>query len=207
MAFVSSCFKKVLADCRRSYCVAGMGYDKATDDYKVVRILYVCGEVIPKVEVFSFREHTWRKLKNHGVLRLVHGYGIYVDGCYYWLEYKNTAIYPVSDDIEFRVLSFDFDTEVLREFKVPDDVPNSLGEIFPFKLLKFENSLALCYKGSPLSEKGVASYPYYVISMKQEKGVVAWTMSFTFVLEKFGHYKGWNTCNSRFARRVIMIQA
>lgn len=84
-------------------------------------------------------------------------------------------------------MSFDFNNELFGEFEVPDDLPLSLGKRSPYKLLKYENSLALCLIDAPLNDKGVASYPYYIMSMKQENGVVTWTLCFKFVLKEFGY--------------------
>lgn len=95
---VSTCFKKLLDNRDGTYYFVGMGFDKLMNDYKIVRIVYVkddkrklLGEVAPKVEIFSLRKNTWRKIKNPGVPMIVHEDGTYVNGCYYWLEFKESG--------------------------------------------------------------------------------------------------------------------
>lgn len=179
-----------LDDPDRTYCVAGMGFDKGTSDYKVVRIVYVgdkgqklCGEVAPKVEVYSFRKNTWRRLKYHGVRRLVNGYGAYADGSFYWVEREEPKDFGVLKSKNLRIVSFHFQTEVFGEVKMPDNVPEFLGMITPFQLMEFEGSLAFCVLDTFDSSDEARTYPYCMWLMRQENGVSSWTLRFRAVLK------------------------
>ncbi|KAL8156798.1 hypothetical protein AgCh_001778 [Apium graveolens] len=190
----SSCFKKYLDDADRTHCVTGMGFDKGTSDYKVVRIVYVgdkgqnlCGEVAPKVEVYSFRKNTWRRLKNHGVRRLVDGYGAYVDGSFYWVErMEPKSIFTTLKSKNLRILSFDFESEVFEEVRLPVGVPDCLGTITPFQLMEFEGLLAFCVLDTFDSSDEDLTYPYCMWLMRQENGVRSWTLRFRTVLKEGG---------------------
>ncbi|XP_074360536.1 F-box/kelch-repeat protein At3g23880-like isoform X1 [Apium graveolens] len=192
---VSSCFKKPLDALFTTYCVAGMGFDEATNDYKIVRIFYVeddkrkrFGVVAPKVEIYSLRKNTWRKMKNTRVPRFVYERGVYVNGCYYWLE-KNESRFAEANNSygnKLRIMFFDFQSEVFGEFEVPHDVPSDLGRCSPHKLMQFEDSLALCVLDSPLCDEGNSRFPCCIWLMRQENGVVNWTLRFRALLEELG---------------------
>lgn len=196
---VSTCFKKRLADRDGSYYFVGMGFDKAGDDYKVVRIVYVkdregrlFGEVAPKVEIFSLRKNTWRKMKEPRVPRLVYEHGIYFGGCYYWLELKQPGTeeaYTCCGN-KLKIVWFDFETEVFGEFNVPHDVPRDLGKFSPHKLMQFEDSLALCVVDIGVLDKGGIRFPHRIWLMRQENGVVTWTLRFRALLKESGYPLG-----------------
>ncbi|XP_063941482.1 uncharacterized protein LOC108201547 [Daucus carota subsp. sativus] len=146
------------------------------------------GDVAPKVEIFSLTENVWRKIKNPGVPRLDIEDGVFVDGCYYWLE-RN---YAVGDDTstchghKLRIMSFDFHSELFGIFNLPDDLSQILARNPINKLMRFEDSLALCVLDEPLN-KGDSGLPYCIWLMRQENGVVTWTLRFRYVLEECGY--------------------
>ncbi|XP_063941409.1 F-box/kelch-repeat protein At3g23880-like [Daucus carota subsp. sativus] len=191
---VSSCYKKHL-DNLETTCALGMGFDKVMNDYKIVRIIYVeddrgelLGDVAPKVEIFSLTENVWRKIKNPGVPRLDIEDGVFVDGCYYWFE-RNYAIVDDTSTChghKLRIMSFDFHSELFGEFNLPDDLSQILARNPINKLMRFEDSLALCVLDEPLN-KGDSGLPYCIWLMRQENGVVTWTLRFRYVLEECGY--------------------
>lgn len=86
----------------------------------------------------------------------------------------------VSKSKELRLLSFDFFNEAFGEVKVPVDVLDSSGIVEgPYKLMKFEGSLALCV----LVGEG---HPYCIWLMRHENGVFSWTLRFKAVLKVLG---------------------
>ena len=192
---VSSCYRKHLDNLETTCTLVGMGFEKVMNDYKIVRIIYVeddqgelLGDVAPKVEIFSLRENVWRKIKNPGVPRLDIEDGVYVDGCYYWLE-KNYAI--VEDTSTFhgnnpRIVSFDFHSELFGEFNLPDDLSQILARNPINKLMRFEDSLALCVLDEQLN-KGDSGSTYCIWLMRQEDGVITWTLRFRYVLRECGY--------------------
>ncbi|KAL8156807.1 hypothetical protein AgCh_001787 [Apium graveolens] len=190
----SSCFRKLLDDRNRTFRVVGMGFDKPTNDYKIVRIVYVrddkdklFADLAPKVEIFSLRKNTWRKLKDPGVPRLVYDHGVYFNGSYYWLELNQLGTERANGcyGTEMRIMSFDFHTELFGLLKVPDDVPCNLGRC-PHKLMQVEDSLALCVIDAPHRDKGNTRFPFSIWLMRQENGVVSWTLRFRPLLKYFG---------------------
>ncbi|XP_074360532.1 F-box/kelch-repeat protein At3g06240-like isoform X2 [Apium graveolens] len=190
----SSCFRKLLDDRNRSMGIVGMGFDKLTNDYKIVRIVFVkddkkklFGEVAPKVEIYSLRKNTWTKLKDPGVQRLVYDHGIYFNGCYYWLELNQPGTERANGcyGTKMRIMSFDFHTELFGLLKVPNDVPCNLGRC-PHKLMEVEDSLALCVIDAPHRDKGDTRFPFCIWLMRQENGVVTWTLRFRPLLQYFG---------------------
>ncbi|KAL8156810.1 hypothetical protein AgCh_001789 [Apium graveolens] len=186
---LSSCFKKFLDIRSKSSFVVGMGFDKLTNDYKVARIVYVedakfmlLGEVAPKVEIFSLRKNTWRRIKDAVVPILAFDSGTYVDGSFYWLEMSCPESVEIrkSKGKKFRILSFDFVNEAFGEVKVPVDALDSSGEVGgPYKLMKFEGSLAFCV----LVGDG---NPYCIWLMRHENGVFSWRLRFKAVLKVLG---------------------
>ncbi|XP_063938148.1 F-box protein At4g22390-like [Daucus carota subsp. sativus] len=193
---VSSCFKRLLDDRDKSYYVVGMGYDKGTDDYKVIRIVYVqdgkgkqFGEVAPKVEVYSLRKNTWKKMGDSRVPRLVNEMGAYIDGRYYWVEMKQpgTEEFNKLKGNELKIMSYDFETQLFGEFNVPNRVPRLFGVIAPFKLMGFEGSLALCSLDPDCYNLVPPKYPFPIWLRRQRKGVGSWVLLATAVLKQYGH--------------------
>ncbi|KAL8156826.1 F-box protein CPR1-like [Apium graveolens] len=192
---VSSCFTKLLDNRNKSYYIVGMGFDKISNDYKVVRIVYIgddkgkqFGEVAPKVEVYSFRKSTWRKIKDPRVPRLANEEGAFVNGKYYWVEMKQpgTPEFNNMKSRELKIISFDFNTELFGEFKVPSAVPRLLGVIAPFKLMEYQGSLVLCTIDPDRCIADPPKYPYRAWMMSQENGVVSWTQCFYVELKEYG---------------------
>lgn len=120
----------------------------------MVRIVYAVdkninffGEVAPRVEVYSLRKHTWKKIKDAVVPRLASNEGTYVNGSFYWKDIE----YQEGNDLW--IMSFDFENEVFGELKVPRNVSNCMGASAKFLLMGFEGSLALCVSKSTSNQR------------------------------------------------------
>ncbi|XP_017222097.1 F-box/kelch-repeat protein At3g23880-like [Daucus carota subsp. sativus] len=192
---VSSCFKNLRDNPYRSYCIVGLGFNEACDDYRVVRVVYSMdnkcnhlGEVCPKAEIYSLRKQTWRKIKDSAVTRLGASDGVFVKGRFYWLEMKK----PITQETgrpynskDLWMLSFDFDNEVFGELKFPENVSNCLGRGSRYKLMEFEGSLSLCVYEVQCCN-GVVVHPYRLWLMMQGNGVITWTLRFKVALKEGG---------------------
>lgn len=84
------------------------------------------------------------------------------------------------------MLSFDFEEEVFGDFKVPNDVFDSLGIITPFRLMDFEGTLALCVFDVQHCNKSVSKYPYGIWLLRKENDALSWTMRLEVVLKEGG---------------------
>ncbi|KAL8107965.1 hypothetical protein AgCh_024393 [Apium graveolens] len=186
LVLVSTCFKTLLNNRDRWFFIVGFGFNEASNDYRVVRIVYNMKgfeDVAPRVEIYSMKKHTWRKLKDIVVPRIGMEYGTYVKGRYYWLETKVRTEGEGRKDVW--ILSFDFDTEVFGEIKVPDEVSSCIGLSDTHNLMEFEGSLSLCVSGKQGRKKDT-SRTYAIWLMRHENGENSWTLRFRAVLEKFG---------------------
>ncbi|KAL8107962.1 hypothetical protein AgCh_024390 [Apium graveolens] len=130
---------------------------RASDDYRVVRIVYdrVNKMNAAKVEFLLVGNDTARE-----------------DG----RNHRSKDLW---------ILSFDFDDEVFGELKVSRNVYNCIGTSALFKLMEFKGSLALCIFDAQCI-KGVVSHPYRIWLMRQEKGVISWILRFTASLKQGG---------------------
>lgn len=176
----------------RGRAVAGFGFHESTKDYRVIRVQYPAnkkrkksGKLAPKVEVFSLQINKWRKVENPTVPRVVFGPGTNINSSVYWIDKVYTRKYLE----EVWILSFDFNSEVFGQLKLPDDVRYCLGEEAFFKLMKFEGSLSVCvYRLSdPIgSDSDELSQPCCIWLMTQEDGIISWTVRFRVVLNELG---------------------
>lgn len=83
-------------------------------------------------------------------------------------------------------MSFDFVNEVFGEIKVPEDFPHRFERVGPSRLMQFERSLALCFSDWRMGNKDASTYPYCIWLMRQENGVISWTLHFRAVINEFG---------------------
>lgn len=170
--------------------MVGLGFNKVSNDYRVVRIVYFQDKMdLPKVEVYSLRERTWKEIKDPVVPRrsLRDCEGVYVNGRIYWMEVERSFSVESSPYVskDLRMLSFDFDTEVFGEVKVPEEVSNCLGVGAGFKLMEFDGSLALCVSNIQV-RNGLFIIPYRIWLMRLDNGVISWILRFTNELKEPG---------------------
>uniref|UniRef100_A0A162AMU1 F-box domain-containing protein n=1 Tax=Daucus carota subsp. sativus TaxID=79200 RepID=A0A162AMU1_DAUCS len=178
--------------------LAGLGFHKPTNDYRVVMAFSgvdekgkVYEEVAPRAGIYSLREHAWKELKNSKVPRLIREDETYVDGRFYWLGtmllpetydgwYLNSLPYR-PDPEQLRILSFNFDTEEFGELlKLPDEVSSCVGQATEFRLMEFEGSLCVCVSDIKYDSGGQL---FYIWSMRSENGVISWSLRFRFLLK------------------------
>lgn len=188
---VSTSFRDLFSDRRKPYChVVGFRFHQPTRDYRVVRVVYArfVGhtkvKLVPRVEVFSLRMNSWREIQDPRVPEVDDfDLGTTVDNYVYWVDRQK-----ITADIEQAcIISFDFNHEVFDQVKLPDNVRYCVGDIAYVELMKFEGSLAVCVNNlfTTLSN-GMPSQPFYIWLMKEENGVVSWTLHFKVVLKEHG---------------------
>ncbi|XP_058007992.1 F-box protein CPR1-like [Hevea brasiliensis] len=118
----------------------GFGFDSTTDDYKLVRVVYLkdstlnYNEFPPLVEIYSLRSRGWRKVDNN--LKYVMREGstsAFLNGACHWVATKEDGISEV-------IVSFALGEEVFGEMEVPDCLVNKY--IF-MDIAVFDGSLLL----------------------------------------------------------------
>ncbi|XP_052171332.1 F-box protein At3g07870-like [Diospyros lotus] len=102
--------------------VLGFGFDSKSNDYKVVRIVYLQGrnglnKVPPEVELYELSTGTWR-----GISAVIPPYQMYncslqanVNGAVHWIASHVTKIAGLGSFI----LAFDLSDEVFKEMRLP----------------------------------------------------------------------------------------
>ena len=114
----------------------GFGFDAKKNYYKVVRLIYVQGDIgddrfdylPPKVEVFSVKEKGWRMVSGDGL----ECYFVedrwtqcFLNGRVHWITYEKKK-----GRFKNWVLLFDMEDEKFRKMKLPE----SLVDVIPMKL-------------------------------------------------------------------------
>ncbi|OIT28690.1 PREDICTED: F-box/kelch-repeat protein At3g06240-like [Nicotiana attenuata] len=90
-----------------------LGYDSASDDYKVVTLSYYKDDIsCTFVDVFSMRMGLWRRLESlcNGGAIPIHGFPVLVNGAFHWLAGKSFAS---------AIVAFDLSDEKFFEVPVP----------------------------------------------------------------------------------------
>lgn len=177
----SSC---LLFNWDESYYVVGMGFNKLTNDYRVVRVVYCADDeakLPPKAEIFSLSLNKWREIPNPIVPRCATETGTTINGKVYWIDTKILD----ADFKEVWILSFDFDNEVFDQVKLPDQVCFCLGETAFVHLMEFEGSVSVCvFKVD--GSNGMVSEPCCIWMMREEEGTISWTERYRVVLKELG---------------------
>ncbi|XP_059650936.1 F-box/kelch-repeat protein At3g06240-like [Cornus florida] len=122
----------------------GFGFDSVTDDYKVVRIVYLLkvldGYVTPpEVDIFSLSTGRWRNISHLGLKHLIRELApqAFLNGAAHWLADNGS-------EKSHLIVSFHMGDEVFGEIKVPDGAVNTrwtLGD----RVDKFQESLSLIH--------------------------------------------------------------
>ncbi|KAL8040776.1 hypothetical protein ABFX02_10G121100 [Erythranthe guttata] len=104
---------------------SGIGYDSASDDYKVVRIdrLFRHGKSVYQTSVYSLKMESWRIIKDcpYDISWVGPTRGIFLGGAIHWLSLHDI------------IIALDLETEEYREFSMPVLPPNS-KELFETRL-------------------------------------------------------------------------
>lgn len=173
-------------DLHCSYAV-GLGFNEPARDYRVVRILYYKGNRIgkwpPRAELFSLKKNEWREIKSPVVPRLFSAFGTTVNSSVYWIDTRDCK----TGSEETWILTFNFNSEVFGQFKLPGNVCYyCLGEIANFKLMKFDGVLCVCVSGFDVESDVKLIQSCCIWLMKHEDGIISWTLLFRVVHRNFG---------------------
>ncbi|KAM3697495.1 hypothetical protein ACJW31_06G116600 [Castanea mollissima] len=167
-------FLPVRLHSHRHYALAhGFGYDPATDDYKLVRVVYIDGIVPPQVEMYTLRSGVWRYLTGPGPANVIadHTLSVFTNGVVHWLAQTPND----EGNIRNVIVVFDIGHEVFDEMPVPKSLEGM--EHLNMEVGVVDGLLALfpC-NGSGWDLEGEESYSIWVM---REYGVVeSWTKLF-----------------------------
>ncbi|XP_059650918.1 F-box/kelch-repeat protein At3g06240-like [Cornus florida] len=121
----------------------GFGFDALTDDYKVVRIvyLYVPNEFgpPPEIDIFSLSTGTWRNISHLGLSHIIgeRAPQAYLNGTAHWLAFDRGI------DFFNLIVSFHMGDEVFGEIMVPSSIAHDKWEMDNLRVAKFRESLSL----------------------------------------------------------------
>ncbi|XP_059629937.1 F-box protein At3g07870-like [Cornus florida] len=124
----------------------GFGYDALTDDYKVVRIVYLYERITngvrspPEVDIFSLSTGTWRNISHLGLPHIIdESPQAYVNGAAHWLTHWINSVKLI--------VSFHMGDEVFGEIMVPGCIfveeENGFNKKSNVRVVKFQESLSL----------------------------------------------------------------
>ncbi|XP_042477844.1 F-box protein At3g07870-like [Macadamia integrifolia] len=110
--------------CEIGNTVLGFGYDPIKNEYKVVRIIYICERTLDSliwksdVRVYSLGTGKWKKLGNAPFnIRNSSSSKAIVNGSIHWL-----ATQEINSEMSELIISFDVRNEVFREIPLPSCV-------------------------------------------------------------------------------------
>ncbi|XP_059665491.1 F-box protein CPR1-like [Cornus florida] len=136
-------------------CAFGFGFDSRTNDYKVVRLVYVHDSsfdysVRPEVDVYELSTGIWRRWRR-GIgsappppchIILCQWSHVFVNGASHWIALNGSV--GLWNKIWYLILSFDMGTEVFTEMMLPSGIAN--GCELKVSIALFGESLSLfCY--------------------------------------------------------------
>ncbi|KAL2475607.1 F-box protein CPR30 [Abeliophyllum distichum] len=105
--------------CRSSFVDYGFGYDSATDDYKVIRMITAHTDGITDsslVELYSLKSDSWKRFEALVGHSFRNGYGILVGGALHWLRNKSYN----TENREYMIVSFDLTKEEFNFLPHPE---------------------------------------------------------------------------------------
>ena len=162
----------------------GFGYDPITDDYKLVRLVYLQGGFShneyegdpPIVQIYTLRTGAWRTIPGRGSrFIIVQRFSlVFVNGSVHWFAEDDNDSDDDDDDVDAMVrnmiISFDIKDEVFHEMAVPKCLEGRLN--LNTKVAVLGGLLALV----PCNSNLYFSDPCYSVWVMKEYGVVeSWT--------------------------------
>ncbi|KAM7478475.1 hypothetical protein LguiA_026688 [Lonicera macranthoides] len=177
----SSCYVDLLTnfkDLDKILPVIGFGFHEDDCDFRVLRIFFrldknYLGDLEPRVEVYSSRSDSWRRVSAN-VPRLVnHSKRAFVNGSVYWLAANSKEW----------IVSFNFKNEVFEEFKLPASFRHGVGRRQIVVLMEFKGLVSVCAFDLTV----IGSEPCSVWVRRENGGSVSWFEQFNVVLK----VKGW----------------
>ncbi|KAJ9558602.1 hypothetical protein OSB04_013216 [Centaurea solstitialis] len=161
---------------KSSFVVLGFGYDKMSDDYKVVRLAYNdYGFTGPRVEVYAVKTGIWRKVMfPHGWRRFYIHYNwtqVFSNGCVHWIASDSNWSHN-------SIMTFDITTELFGEIPLPVDLVKEHLTTIMVSLVG--ESLAVTYYNGLINclvkGKKMASSTYKIWVMKEYNNPTSWTL-------------------------------
>uniref|UniRef100_A0A5B6ZCC6 F-box domain-containing protein n=1 Tax=Davidia involucrata TaxID=16924 RepID=A0A5B6ZCC6_DAVIN len=160
----------------------GFGFDPLTNDYKVVRIVYLdCVEIPPEVDIFTLSTGTWRNISHLGLPYLIQERApqACLNGATHWIASDLEMMRGVSN----LIVSFNMSDEVFGEILLPDSMAHDTW-LRGVRVAKFQESLSV------IQRKVSSGEVSYCIWMMKEYGVAdSWTKLFCFDLGGCGEFK------------------
>ncbi|KAM7497932.1 hypothetical protein LguiA_022346 [Lonicera macranthoides] len=153
----------------------GFGFHSATNDYKVVRVVYHIPdhfEILtgPKVELYQLSTGCWRNInaEDFKYIVSVRDPQAFLNGVIHWTGIKN-------DGVPYLIVSFNMENEALGSMMVP----HSLQHGFPPRVAVFGDSLSLMQLIFSGNDRHCCTW------VMQEYGIAkSWTKQFTIDLNK-----------------------
>ncbi|XP_023915929.2 F-box/kelch-repeat protein At3g06240 [Quercus suber] len=167
----------------------GFGYDPITDDYKLVRLVYLQGGFShneyerdpPIVQIYTLRTGAWRTISGRGSRFIIveQFSSVFVNGSVHWFaEDDNDSDDDDDDDddddvdvmVRNMIISFDIKDEVFHEMAVPKCLEGRLNLNMKVAVLGGLLALVPCNSNLYFSD-----YCYSVWVMKEYGVVESWT--------------------------------
>ncbi|KAI8007953.1 F-box/kelch-repeat protein [Camellia lanceoleosa] len=158
---------------RHRRALKGFGFDSASNDFKVVRIVHLgleCDTVPPEVEIYTLKTGFWRIISNKALPYIVEerSQQAYINGVAHWV-----ARTPMDVGSFRMIVSFNMNDEVFREISFPDGIAGEEKLMERMSLVVFEETLCL------IQHCQYHDDPHCLIWMMKENGVVAsWVKQF-----------------------------
>ncbi|KAL7215774.1 hypothetical protein ACSBR1_027839 [Camellia fascicularis] len=156
----------------------GFGFDSASNDFKVVRIVYLlreCDTVPPEVEIYTLKTGIWRSISDKALPYIIEDQSpqAYINGVSHWVAHtpRDVGIF------RNLIVSFDMKDEVFREVSFPDGIAGKDEFLRTTSLVVFEETLCL------IQRRQYQNDSHCWIWVMKEYGVVAsWVRQFRFDL-------------------------
>ncbi|XP_059650940.1 F-box/kelch-repeat protein At3g06240-like [Cornus florida] len=155
----------------------GFGFDSQTDDYKVVRIVFLDDggfgfQTPPEVDIFSLSTGTWRNISHLGLQHTIweRASQAFLNGATHWFACNLTK---GSKSVNL-IVSFHMGDEVFSEIKAPGSIVHN-NWLQRYRVAKFQESLSLI-------DMDTGANRCYVWVMKEYGVSESWTNLFNIDL-------------------------
>ncbi|XP_059629761.1 F-box protein CPR1-like [Cornus florida] len=122
----------------------GIGYNAQTDDYKVIRIVYLhkTNNFQPpaEIDIFSLSTGTWRNISHLGPPHIINQWAlpVYLNGAAHWISYGKRG-----ENFFRLIVSFHMVDEIFGEIMLPGSISGSNHSGLSVLVAKFQESLSL----------------------------------------------------------------
>ncbi|KAH0699600.1 hypothetical protein KY284_013815 [Solanum tuberosum] len=157
----------------------GFGYEKGSDDYKVLRLLsYKTGRPLTIVEIYSTNSDSWKEVKSNSRLKMNTCFcNVIVEGLTYW----------VAKDLDGSTVLAPFVWSIEKFFIIP--IPKEvITKSQSFKATNYHGSFALLAYSS--RRKFKARLDVWVVELDISAEEFKWKKKFTFHMD-FGFSMHW----------------